>query len=472
MQHVHFIGIGGSGLSAMATVLLERGYTVSGSDRQASTLTQQLSRAGAQVYLGHHPENVAGAQVVVRSSAVPDENVEVQAALAAGVPVLKRIDFLAQLMAGQQGIAVAGTHGKTTTTAMIAWMLFVLRQDPSFVIGGVSVNLGRNAGAGQGPFFVIEADEYDHMFLGLHPQIAVVTNVEHDHPDCYPTPQDFWHAFRDFVDRIEPDGVLLACGDDPGAAQLLVDALADGCRASSYGKQRAEYDYQARALALNEVGGFTFDAFHQDEVMAAPVRLQVPGEHNVLNALAALAVADLLALPLDEAAAALGEFRGTGRRFEVRGEVDGVTIIDDYAHHPTEIRATLAAARARFPDKEIWAVWQPHTYSRARTLFGDFLVAFGDADHLLVTEVYAAREAPPVGGFSARRFVQAMSAKGNLASPESFFVPSLEAARDFLLERLQPGDLVLVLSAGDAPQISDGLLQALPERKLSLARDE
>jgi UDP-N-acetylmuramate--alanine ligase len=206
--------------------------------------------------------------------------------------------------------------------------------------------------------------------------------------------------------------------------------------------------------------------------MAASVQLQVPGEHNVLNALAALAVADLLALPLDEAAAALGEYRGTGRRFELRGEVEGVTIIDDYAHHPTEIRATLAAARARFPGREVWAVWQPHTYSRTQTLFGDFLVAFGDADHLLVTEVYAAREAPPAGGFSALQFVQAILTQGDPASPESFFMPDLGAAEDFLLERLQTGDVVLVLSAGDAYQISEGLLQALPARKISLPRNE
>lgn len=460
MTHVHLVGIGGTGLSAIALVLLESGYTVSGSDRQLSPLAMQVQARGAQVIAGHRPENVQGADLVVRSSAVPDDNVEVQAALDAGIPVLKRAEFLGRLMrevhAGT-GIAIAGTHGKTTTTAMIAWMLTALGQDPSYIIGGVSTNLGKNAHAGSGSFFVIEADEYDRMFLGLRPQIAVVTNVEHDHPDCYPTPADFRRAFLDFVDRLSPDGTLLACADDPGADWLLEKAAARGIRCLAYGLDREEYAYLARDLKPENSGGYRFEAFCQASgtISNVPVVLQVPGTHNVKNALAALAVADLLGLPLDAAAQALNEFRGTGRRFEVRAEVAGVVLVDDYAHHPTEIQATLSAARSRYPGRRIWAVWQPHTYSRTRALLPQFLTAFEQADHVLVTPVYAAREEAPRDGFTAAQVAEAI-----LGCPADF-VPDLEAAKEYLLANLHSGDVVLVLSAGDADQLNGLLLESL-----------
>lgn len=457
MKHVHLIGIGGSGLSAIARLLLERGWSVSGSDRHLSPLAEQLQAAGAIVYLGHHPQNVAGAELVIRSSAIPDDNPEVLAAREANIPVVKRAEFLGELMAGKYEIAIAGTHGKTTTTAMVAWVLTRLGQSPSFLIGGVSTNLGTNARAGQGDVFVIEADEYDRMFLGLSPRIAVVTNVEHDHPDCFPTPEDFQEAFLEFVDRITPDGVLLACSDDRGAARLLVDSGGKAIRTASYGLERwlgrPGPDYTTRALRLNQRGGFDFEAFFLDSKLAR-VSLQVPGKHNVRNALAALAVTHLMELPWSEAAEALGEFQGTGRRFELRGAQNGVTVIDDYAHHPTEIRTTLAAARARFPGQKLWAVWQPHTYSRTQALFGEFTTAFEDADHVLVTEVFASREANQ-GNFSARQVVAAMH------HPDAHFVPDLAQAGEFLLDRLQPGDVVLVLSAGDADQVSTYLLDRL-----------
>jgi UDP-N-acetylmuramate--alanine ligase len=457
MKRVHLIGIGGSGLSAIARLLLESGWSVSGSDRQLSPLAEQLQAAGARISLGHNPQNVAGAELVIRSSAIPDDNAEVQAAREANIPVVKRAEFIGELMAGKYGIAVAGTHGKTTTTAMIAWVLARLGQDPSFLIGGVSMNLGTNARAGRGDAFVIEADEYDRMFLGLSPKLAVVTNVEHDHPDCFPTSQDFQQAFQEFADRLTTDGVLLACTDDRGAANLLADSAGKVFRTVSYGLERwlgrPGPDYAGRALRLNERGGYDFDAFFLESRMA-PVALQVPGKHNVRNALAALAVTHLLGLPQSEAAEALGEFKGTGRRFELRGEQNGVTVIDDYAHHPTEIRTTLAAARARYPGRKIWAVWQPHTYSRTRALLGEFTNAFADADHVLVTEVFASREVNR-DHFSARQVVAAMH------HPDAHFIPSLNQAGEFLLDRLQPGDVVLVLSAGDADQVSAHVLDGL-----------
>ena len=462
MEHVHLIGIGGSGLSAIATVLLERGYRVSGSDRQESPQTRRLQEMGARIHYGHRAENIAGADWVLRSSAVQDDNVEVLAAQAAGIPVLKRADFLEQLMAGQMPLAIAGTHGKTTTTAMLAWVLTSLGADPSFVIGGVVANLGKNAHAGLGQYFVIEADEYDRMFLGLRPYIAVVTNVEHDHPDCYPTPGDFYQAFRDFTQQVQVGGVLVACGDDPGAAQLLAEARSVGLRAVSYGLGAGSYDCGAVNLEPNPAGGLTFDFVHQGAPVVERIALQVPGEHNVRNALAALCVADLLGLSVERAAQALQEFRGAGRRFDVRGEYRGVILIDDYAHHPTEIRATLAGARLRYPGRRLWAVWQPHTYTRTRILFDQFSTAFGDADCILVTEVYAAREPAPADGFSARQVADAIARRGNATDKTVLFAVSLENAVDQLARQLQPGDVLLVLSAGDADQINVELARRLP----------
>ncbi len=456
MQKIHFIGIGGSGLSAIARVLLERGESVSGSDRQASPTMQSLQDGGARVFIGHRAENVAGADLVVRSSAVTDDNVEVQAALAAGIRVVKRAEFLDEFLQGYRVIAVAGTHGKTTTTAMIAWMLTALRREPSYIIGGVSKNLGSNAHAGSGAFFVIEADEYDRMFLGLAPEIAVVTNVEHDHPDCFPSPEEFYGAFRDFVARLVPSGTLVACVDDPRARQLIDGVTSTGREAVGYGLQmgdsRITYSAQIRPANSHSAGGW--DVYRYGELLAH-ISLQVPGEHNVKNALAALAVADLLHLPLEQAARALSEFRGTGRRFDVRGESRGVVVIDDYAHHPTEIKTTLAAARQQYPQHKIWAVWQPHTYSRTRTLFADYLDAFSDADQVVVTEVFAAREVPPANGFSSRQVVEAMR------HPDVHFSASNDQAVDYLTARLDKNSVLIVLSAGDADQISAQVLQRL-----------
>ena len=454
MEHIHLIGIGGTGLSAIARVLLESGYTVSGSDMLDSELAQAVRAAGAHVSIGHTAENIAGADLVVRSSAILDENVEVQAALKNGVPVLKRADFMGRLMTDRQGIAVAGTHGKTTTTAMIAWMLSELGQDPSFIVGGVVSNLGTNAHAGSGSIFVIEADEYDRMFLGLKPQMAVVTNVEHDHPDVYPTPEDFRVAFQDFVGCVNPGGILLLCGDDPGALELVSTAQTKSLRTLTYAIHNPRSNYLVDNMRAVPGRGYTFEVSSPDEVSVA---LQIPGEHNVLNALAALAIADQLGLPMLDAAEALSKFRGTGRRFEILGEVGGVTVIDDYAHHPTEIRATLAAAKERYPNHELWVVWQPHTYSRTQMLFDQFAASFVDAQHVVVPEVYRSRE-PVDLTFSAQQVVQAMQ------HTDAHFVPDLTGITSFLLSRLKDDDVLLVLSAGDADRVSAEVLAGLSQR--------
>lgn len=463
-RRIHLIGIGGSGISAVARLLLERGYQVSGSDRSPSPLAAELAALGARVLYGHSAENVHGVDLVVRSSAVTDDNVEVQAARAAGIAVLKRSEFLGQLMQGNTVIAIAGTHGKTTITAMTAWMLTALGFDPSYLIGGTAKNLaGKNAHAGQGSMFVIEADEYDRMFLGLSPNLAVVSYLEHDHPDCFPTMAAYTNAFREFVRRLQPGGTLLLNHDSH--AVVLADALPQDCVLYRYGIN-APADYAALELAPNNNGGYRYQAWFRPQTAEArklaDVSLRVPGQHNVSNSLAVLAALHQLepAADLQRAAEALGAFAGTGRRFDLRGEANGIALIDDYAHHPTAISATLAAARARYPQRRIWAVWQPHTFSRTRQLLAEFSSAFTDADRVLVMEVYAAREqAKDFDNFSAAQVVAQMR------HPQARFVPTLPDATALLLQELEPGDVVLVLSAGDADRVSTDVLKALQERK-------
>ena len=469
MTHVHFIGIGGSGLSAIARLLLESGYEVSGSDRALTPFAEEVRKAGAQVYIGHHPRNIGNADWVVRSSAVPDDNPEVQAAKRAGIPIYKRADFLGRLMEDKTGIAIAGTHGKTTTTAMTAWALTQLGRDPSFIVGGVLNNLGVNARAGKGKLFVIEADEYDYMFLGLKPQIAVVTSLEHDHPDLFPTLEAMYLAFEKFVDLLPEDGTFIACAEDPGAMALIPHVRQSGRNVISYGMQsemtiNTPFWVQAREVQPNQRGGFDFMVASNlggKTSNFAQVSLQVPGVHNVRNALAVFAITGALGLSWTKTAEALAEFSGTGRRFQLRGEVNGISIFDDYAHHPTEIRATLAGARARFPGRRIWAVWQPHTYSRTQTLFLEFSRAFKDADEVIVTEVYAARE--PKQEFTSAEIVSAMP---HLSAR---YIATLPEVTRYLIENLRSGDVVLVLSAGDADQVSGDVLKGLQERQANHA---
>jgi UDP-N-acetylmuramate--alanine ligase len=461
MKHVHLIGIGGSGLSAIALFLKEKGYRVTGSDRMLSPLAAQLVSEGITVYAGHDPANVRGADVVIRSSAVPPENPEVQAALAAGIPVLKRQEFLEQLSGDQKVLAIAGTHGKTTTTAMLAWVLTRLNLDPSYLIGGVSKNLNRNARAGRGQWFVIEADEYDYMFLGLKPDMIILTTVEHDHPDCFPTPERYFKAFAQFIERLQPGGVVIANAENSMAARLANEFRQRGGSCLTYALERSA-DVRTVILGVNPMGGLDFEvtfALEGQSVRSFRVGLQVPGSHNVMNATAVLAACNWLGLPLDEVAQALAEFSGTGRRFDVLGEASGVVVVDDYAHHPTEVSATLSAAKMRYPQRRIWAVWQPHTYSRTLALMDGFTRAFQLADEVVVTEVYAARERNE--GFSAAQVVSQM------VHPSVRFIPSLHEATVYLLEKLQKGDVLLVLSAGDADQISAQVFSALKEKELA-----
>jgi UDP-N-acetylmuramate--alanine ligase len=457
MDHIHFIGIGGTGLSAIAKVLLEQGYTVSGSDLIHSSLSEAVERAGGSVAIGHQAENIQGADIVIRSSAIPDDNVEIQAALKKKVPVLKRSEFLSHLLKEKYVVAVAGSHGKTTTTAMIAWILTLLGRDPSFIVGGVVANLNTNAHAGSGNEFVIEADEYDYMFLGLTPSLAVVTNVEHDHPDLFPTEESFRQAFNDFVFRLKDQGTIILCGEDPFALQLR-NQLKSSQKALIYGFEDSERDYLATDLKPNSRGGYDFLLLINPDSTPDKIQIsiQVPGKHNVLNSLAAFAAVDQLGLDREMIARGLSEFKGSERRFDVRGEFRGVILVDDYAHHPTEIQATLAAARTKYPDHRIWAVWQPHTFSRTQTLFEGFTKAFPDADQVIVLAVYPAREEKP-NHFDIYDLVDAIE------NPEVTFIKDNDDAAAYLQQELKQGDVLLVFTAGDAITITQQLELFLSE---------
>ena len=433
-------------MSAIARVLFERGEIVSGSDRAASAYSEALERLGVRVVYGHFPANVIGADLVLASSAVPDANPELAAARERGIPVVRRTEFLGELTAGYRTTAIAGTHGKTTTTALVAWILESAGRSPSFIVGGIIQNLGTNARTGSGRDFVIEADEYDRTFLGLQPDVAIVTNVEHDHPDCYPTPESFQDAFQRFVSQVREH--LIVCLDNPGAASLEHAGVAR----TTYG-WNPDADWRPEKLTPNEIGGLDFFAQRTGRSVGR-IRSQLPGEHNALNILAAIAAASYFDVPFEVIQGAVEGFRGTGRRFEIMGVAAGVAVIDDFAHHPTEVRATLAAARQRFPQGRIWAVFQPHTYSRTRTLLSSLTQSFKDADHVLVTEVFAAREHLD------------LSISGKVLSEvieheDVGFVADFDEAADRLVQGARAGDAIVIMSAGDANQIGRMVLDRL-----------
>lgn len=479
-RHVHLVGIGGAGLSAIARLLLQRGLRVSGSDQRPGPATAELAELGAQVFIGHDAAHVAGADLVLISSAVAPSNPEVLAAQAAGIPVVKRQQFLGPLMAGQQRICVAGAHGKTTTSAMIAALLDALGAEPSFIVGSPILALGAAARAGRagGPF-VIEADEYDHMFLGLQPDIAVITNVEWDHVDCYPNPADFQQAFLRFTELVTPGGVVLYCGDDPGSRSLAEEAAVqshgaahDAVQWISYGlaagnRWRAAQLQPASAVAGDGgLNGMSFEVWQDDKALGR-VSIPLSGEHNVRNALAALATTHLMGYDvfseLRENLKLSRIFAGTKRRLEGIGIYHGIIIFDDYAHHPTEVRATLSAARQRFPDRPIWVLFQPHTYSRTRALLDEFRDSFENADHVLITDIYAAREHDTLG-------ISALDVVRRLAHhPDARYAGDLDAAARLLLAQLRPGDVLITLGAGDSDRVGRQVLAGLRQTALEPA---
>ncbi len=466
-RHFHLVGIGGSGMSAIAWVLLGRGFKVSGSDLRRSKLTDELEAAGVTFYLGHAATHVQGADTVVISSAIPPANPELLAARQAKLPILKRSDLLGQLMLDRLGIAIAGTHGKTTTTGMVAEILIHAGLDPTVILGGTLPSIGRSGRAGLGLPFLVEADEYDHMFLGLHPRIAVITNIEHDHPDLFPTRDDYQTAFQQFASLVPPQGALIACLDDPGVRWLLQHAPA-GVDLIGYGLAHGEAAaiagqwLSAVEMRPNPLGGFDFLVTSDGETLGL-LRLRVPGHHNVRNALAAVAVAMTMGVPFNVTREALAGFGGISRRFQLVGALGDVVVIDDYAHHPTEIRATLAAARQQYPGRRIWAIWQPHTFSRTQLLMEEFASAFEDADRVIVLDIYRSREA-----FTTE--INSGAVVEKMAHPYARHVGRREDAAGYVLDRVRPGDVILTLGAGDGDEVGRWILEGLQDAKTSRSR--
>ena len=451
-RRVHFVGIGGIGMSGIAEVLLTLGYSVSGSDVVESDTTRRLERLGARLHLGiHDAEHVdESIDVLVISSAVTFSNPEVIRARDLKIPVIPRAEMLAELMRMKQGIAIAGTHGKTTTTSLVGTVLREAGRDPTVVVGGKLRALGSNARLGQGEYLVAEADESDGSFLMLSPIIAVVTNIDPEHLDHFGDMEKVRAAYLQFIHRVPFYGLAVLCIDNVNVRAMLPHV---NKRFVTYGTA-PDADWQARELRVEELVT-VFEVWRGDERLGV-VRLRMPGRHHALNALAAIAVADDLGIPWRLAAHALEEFGGIHRRFEVRGEERGILVVDDYGHHPEEIRATLRAAREGFA-RRLLVAFQPHRYSRTRDLFDDFLGAFDDADLLLLTEIYPAGETP-VAGVSGEALYQALKRRGHL---DIRWVAGRGRLADTLVEVVRPGDLVLVLGAGDISRTADELLAML-----------
>ena len=441
VRHIHFVGIGGIGMSGIAEVLLTLGYTVSGSDLKPTEITRRLQSLGALTYAGHRAEHIAGADVVVYSSAVAAENPEVSRARALGIPVIPRAEMLAELMRLKYGIAIAGSHGKTTTTSLVSTVLSAAQLDPTVVIGGKLNALDTNARAGTGELLVAEADESDGSFLKLTPTVAVITNIDPEHLDHYGTHAKLLDAFVEFAERIPFYGLAVLCLDHPHVQSILPRV---GRRHVTYGTH-PQADYNARDVSFDGLST-SFSVRRRGEDLGR-FEVRVPGLHNVLNCLATLAVADELDVDMDVAREALRNFAGVQRRFTVVGEAKGITFVDDYGHHPAEVEATLAAAKGGFRRRVVVA-FQPHRYTRTRDLFEEFTRAFNLADVLVVTEVYAAGE-KPIEGATGERLADAIRAHGHRAV---HFEGDKARIADRLAELMQPGDLVIALGAGDINQ--------------------
>jgi UDP-N-acetylmuramate--alanine ligase len=455
-RRIHFVGIGGIGMSGIAELLANLGYAVSGSDARRSDVTARLEQLGVTVVEGHAPPNVGDADVVVVSAAIATDNPEVVEARRRGIPVIPRAEMLAELMRLRYGIAVAGAHGKTTTTSMIALVLERAGLDPTAVIGGRLSAFGSNARLGRGDYMVAEADESDRSFLKLSPLIAVITNLDREHMDAYGSFESLEHAFVDFANKVPFYGVVVACADDPALARLLPRMTR---RVITYGID-APADVAATGVRL---GAFEATCVVEARLKAGPtegaLRLRVPGRHNVLNALAAVAVGLELRVAFPRIAAALEEFQGAERRFQRLGESRGVMVVDDYGHHPTEIAAVMAAARAGL-DRRVVVVFQPHRYSRTKDLMAQFGPALSRADEIVLTDIYAAGE-PPMPGVTLDAFATAVRAE---TRAPVHVVRALDDVAPFVAGRARPGDLVITLGAGSIGTVGRRILEAL-ERK-------
>lgn len=453
-QHVHFIGIGGSGMSAIARIMLELGYHVTGSDLKTSAASERLEALGAICSLGHAEENLEGADLVVASTAIPPANVELLKAREKGLRIMHRGEMLAWLMRRQKGIAIAGAHGKTTTTSMIALILEKNKLDPTILIGGDLTEIGGNAKLGGGDYLVAEADESDGSFLKLNPFIEVVTNIEDDHLDYYKSFDNIVAAFRDFMAKVPDAGVAVVCYDNP-----VIRGLLKGYKRPylTYAVDHLEADYTLRNLRFN--GQATAgDVYERGELLGI-LELSVPGIHNLSNALAAVAVGRFIGLPFEGISESLKTFRGAGRRFQLRGEVDGIKVIDDYAHHPSEIKATLKAA-GQVKTGRVVGVFQPHRYTRTSLLGERFGDAFSDADIIIISDIYSAGERP-IKGVSASTIVSAIEKH---EGRKVVYLPTRQEIVDYLVQTARPGDMIVTMGAGDIWCAGVELVSKLKER--------
>ena len=453
VKNVHFVGVGGIGMSGIAEVLCDLGFSVSGSDIRKSKNTDRLEKMGARIFEGHDETNVGEAQVVVYSSAVKVDNPELVIARQKGIPVIPRAEMLAELMTLKPyAVAIAGTHGKTSTTSMVATLLTHAGMDPTTVVGGVVESLGSNAKLGKSEWFVTEADESDRSFLMLYPTIAVVTNIDKEHMESYKGMDDVVQCFTDFVNKIPFYGAAVICLDDPNV-QLIIPHIKR--RRVTYGLT-AQADVSAHDIQYTDTFGSSFSVWRGDKVLGQ-IDLPVPGKHNVYNALAATAVALELEIPFPVIADAFATFRNANRRFQFKGEVRGIIVVDDYGHHPTEILATLQAAKYSAGGRRTVVVFQPHRYTRTEELMDEFALAFNNADVLYVLDIYAASEAP-IEGITAEILTENIRRYGH---KNVSYIGPLEGASDIVCGELREGDLVITLGAGSVTRLSEEILEKL-----------
>ena len=448
-RQIHFVGIGGSGMSGIAEVLVNLGYQVSGSDQKRSAVTDRLASLGARIFEGHAAENVAGAQVVVTSTAVKATNPEVVQARRQGLPVIPRAEMLAELMRLKYGVAVAGSHGKTTTTSMVAMVLDKGGLDPTVVVGGRVGTLGSGARLGKGEFMVAEADESDRSFLKLTPTVAIVTNIDREHLDTYKDLADVKEAFLNFVNKVPFYGSAVLCLDDPAVQDILPRVER---RVVSYGVSR-QAEVSARDVVLGPMGS-SYTAASGSTTLGR-IDLAVPGHHNVLNSLAAVAVGLDLGVPFPAVQEGLASFTGVDRRFQLRGEAGGITVIDDYGHHPTEIRATLETLRGRAGTRRTVVLFQPHRYTRTQHLWDDFCRAFHLADLVVIVDIYPAGE-EPIEGISSEALADAIGRRGHR---HAVYGGDLRGVVEHLMDEVREGDVVLTLGAGSVWTVGDELLR-------------
>jgi len=446
--HIHFIGIGGISMSGLAEVLIKEGFTVSGSDNKASELTEMLEKNGAKIFIGQRASNIEkDIDCVVYTAAIRPTNPEFEACIEAKLPMLTRAELLGQLMANYKtSVAISGTHGKTTTTSMISEILMAANTDPTISVGGILQSIGGNIRVGGPEYFVTEACEYTNSFLSFYPTVGIILNIEEDHLDFFKNINDIRNSFHKFATQISPEGKLIINGEIDNLSEITSDLK---CKVITYGLN-GDFDYTAKDITFDDLGcaGYTAVTPNGDRI----VKLSVPGLQNVSNSLAAIALSDSLSVSEDIACKALNDYRGIDRRFQFKGKIGDVTIIDDYAHHPTEIKATLTAA-SNYPHRELWVVFQPHTYTRTKAFFDDFAKALAGADHVVLADIYAARETDTLG-VSSKLLAEKIAEEGT----DCNYFPSFDEIENYLLQKCNPNDMLITMGAGDVYKIGECLL--------------